>query len=162
MALDLEAVRRKVNVDEPDYPTLAAALGEEAVPQLRRLVDEDNAAVASKAAYILSLLPSRESLEGLQAAARSRHGSVRVAAAGALGNTGNLASPPGSGVSPATAEDALRGLLADNDPGVRKVALRSARALRSPALRAAVEQMSRADPEAHLRTAAQDALPELR
>jgi hypothetical protein len=161
MALDLEAVRRQLDVDEPDYPTLAATLGRQAVPQLRRFLDENNVGLASKAAYVLSLLPSPESLEGLEAAARSRHENVRVAAAAALGNSANIAWLSTAGVSPDRAEDALRGLLADRDPGVRKVALRSSRTFRRPALRPALEQMARADPEVQLRTAAQDALREL-
>jgi HEAT repeat protein len=149
MALEIQDVRRRVNVDEPNYPALAAALGREAVPQLRALVEDDDPAVASKATYVLSLIPTPESFEGLEAAARSRDENVRLAAAAAFRN---LTAPP---------EDTLRRLLADPDPGVRKVALRSTEAVAGDALRADVERMASADPEEGLRRAAQDLLPRL-
>jgi len=158
MALGLEEVRRRVNVDEPDYPKLAATLGVESVPQLRTLVEADDAAVASKAAYLLSLLPSPESLAGLEVDARSADESVRVAAAAAFGNVTSLSA---FGAGPAAAETQLRRLLADSDPGVRKVALRSAEAVGPHALRTAIEQMASSDPEALLRRAAENVLRDL-
>ena len=149
MALEIQDVRRRVNVDEPDYPALATALGREAVPHLRALIEDDDPAVASKAVYLLSLIPTPESLEGLQAATRSGDENVRLAAAAAFRN---LSAPP---------EDALRRLLADPDPGVRKVALRSTESVAGDALRADVERMASGDPEEGLRRAAQDVLPRL-
>jgi HEAT repeat protein len=158
MALALEEVRRRVNVDEPDYPKLAATLGAEAVPELRKLVEDHDAGVASKAAYVLSFLPSPESLDGLEAAARSEDENVRVAAAAAFGNLASLAA---LGDGPARAEEQLRRLLTDSDPGVRKVALRSAQTVGPHGLRTAIENMASSDPEGLLRRAAEDLLSNL-
>src|SRR5512142_740526 len=158
MALRLEEGRRRINVDEPDYRRLAATLGAEAVPQLRTLVEEDVAGVASKAAYVLSLLPSPDSLKGLEAAAGNADENVRVAAAAAFANVVSLSA---FGGGPTPPEDQLRRLLADPDPGVRKVALRSAQAVGPRAMRSAIEHMASADSEMPLRRAAEDVLRNL-
>lgn len=147
MASEIEEVRRQINVDEPNYPELAARLGPAAIPSLRTLVD-DAPVVAAKATYLLSLLPSAESLSGIQAAARSADDSVRVAAAAALGN---ITSLPAFGADATPAEDAVRRLLADPDPGVRKVALRSTQAVGPHTVRAALERMASEDPNDQLR-----------
>lgn len=157
MASEIEEIRRQIDVDEPNYPELAASLGPAAVPHLRTLVTDDPA-VAAKATYLLSLLPSAASLEGIQAAARSADETVRVAAAAALGNITSL-TPFGVDATPA--EEAVRRLLADPDPGVRKVAVRSAQAVGLRTVRAALERMASEDPEDQLRRAAEDTLRDL-
>lgn len=149
MALEIQDVRRRVNVDEPDYPLLAADLGPESVPHLRTLVADDDPAVASKATYLLSLIPSDEAVEGLMVAAQSSDENVRLAAAGAVRN---ITAPP---------DDVLRGLLADPDPGVRKLALRSTQAVAGRALRVEVEQIASEDAEEALRGRAQEVLGDL-
>jgi len=156
MAPEAGDIRRQIDVDEPNYPELAARLGLGAVPHLRALIDDP--AVAAKAIYLLSLLPSAESLGGIAVAARSADDSVRVAAAAALGN---ITSLPAFDADPAQAEGTVRRLLTDPDPGVRKVALRSARAVGPQAVRAALERMASEDPDSQLRRAAQDTLTDL-
>ncbi|MFN2589067.1 MAG: HEAT repeat domain-containing protein [Actinomycetota bacterium] len=147
MAREIDDVRRRIDLDEPDYARLAAVLGPEAVPQLLELVEDDDPAVASKATYVLSLIESPRSLEGVEAAAQSADANVRVAAAAALAN-----------VEPRDAEEVLRRLLGDRDAGVRKVALRSVRGPAGPTLLAEVERIARGDPEEALRAAATDSL----
>lgn len=147
MARDIDEVRRRIDLDEPDYARLAAVLGPEAVPQLLELVEDEDPAVASKATYVLSLIQSPRSLEGLETAARSRDANVRVAAAAALTN-----------LEGRDAEDVLKRLLDDPDPGVRKVALRSVRGPAGPTLLAALQQIAADDPEEALRRRATDVL----
>ncbi|MDQ4025155.1 MAG: HEAT repeat domain-containing protein [Actinomycetota bacterium] len=150
MAIDIDEVRRRIDLDEPDYEALAAALGPQSIPHLLKLVASDDAAVASKATYLLSLFDTPQAVEGVEAAAKSADTNVRAAAAAAMRNLRG-----GSGV------DTFRRLLSDPDPGVRKVALRSARASAGPAVRAEIERIAREDPEDGLRSAARAVLGEL-
>jgi HEAT repeat protein len=113
-ALTLAQVRTLINLDEPDYDALAKQLGPAAIPHLRTIVKGQDPMLASKAVHVVSLISDDRSAEVLTEAAQSPEAIVRVAAAGALRN---LQVP-----APMVA---LRDLLTDTDPGVRKVALRS-------------------------------------
>lgn len=146
MALELDEVRRRIDVDEPDYDKLAATLGPEAVPLLTVLVSDRSPAVASKAAYLLSMVPGPGAQEGLATAARSPDENVRVAAASGLRNLGE----------PST--EALRSLFTDPDAGVRKVALQSAATAGGSTFRDEVEAVAGSDPEDGLRAAARAVL----
>jgi HEAT repeat protein len=130
MALELDEVRRRINVDEPDYGKLAATLGPEAVPLLTILVSDPSPAVASKAAYLLSIMPGPGAQEGLAIAAQSHDENVRIAAAAGLRN---LEAP---------STEALRSLFTDPDPGVRKVALQSAEKAGGATFRDEVEALA--------------------
>jgi HEAT repeat protein len=149
MALELEEVRKRIDVDEPDYDKLAATLGPEAAPMLAALVEDEDSAVASKAAYLLSMIPGPESQAGLEKAARSHDENVRVAAAAGFRNVASRSS------------DTLRGLLSDSDPGVRKVALQSVQKVGDRALRDEVQRLAGADQEEGLRAVAREVLKEL-
>ena len=89
----------------------ATKLGPDAIPHLQALVNGDDAMLASKAAYLASLIKSDASADVVRDAARSNVETVRVAAAAAARN---LPSAKASAV--------LEELIADVDPGVRKVA----------------------------------------
>lgn len=146
MALELDEVRRRIDVDEPDYTRLAATLGPEAIPLLTVLVSDQSPAVASKAAYLLSMIAGPGAQEGLALAARSHDENVRVAAAAGLRN---VEEP---------SEEGLRGLFADPDAGVRKVALQSAQMGGAARFRDEVENLAGSDPEEGLRAAARAVL----
>ena len=146
MALELDEVRRRIDVDEPDYAKLAATLGPEAIPLLTILVSDQSPAVASKAAYLLSMIAGPGAQEGLALAAQSPNENVRVAAAAGLRN---LEEP---------SEEALRSLFTDPDAGVRKVALQSAEKVGGATFRAEVETLAGADPEEGLRATARAVL----
>jgi HEAT repeat protein len=146
MKLELDEVRKRINLDEPDYDKLAATLGTEAVPMLTALIEDQDSAVASKATYLLSKIPSPEALAGIEKAARSHNKNVRIAAAAGLGNV------------PAPSNAVLRELLADADPGVRKVALQSIQKAGDRALRDDVQRLAKADQEEGIRSLAKEVL----
>jgi HEAT repeat protein len=149
MKLELDEVRKRINLDEPDYDELAATLGTEAVPMLTALIDDQDSAVASKATYLLSMIPGPKSLAGIEKAARSHDENVRVAAAAGLGNV------------PSPSNAVLRELLADADPGVRKVALQSVQKVGDRAWRDDVQRLAKSDQEKGLRALATEVLKEL-
>jgi hypothetical protein len=115
----MKQVRAQLDRDEPDYPA-AAQLGANAIPHLAQLVQNSDPMLASKAAYLASLIQDDRSNAVLKQAAHSSHNEVRIAAAAGIRNI----------ESPISLADIL---LNDRDVGVRKVALRSieARSTRS-------------------------------
>jgi len=143
MPVTMEQVRSFLDPDEPDYVEAAGQLGPPALPHLQTLVVSNDPLLASKAAYLAGLIGAAESSAVVELAAQSPYPEVRVAAAG---TTKHL---PAS-----QAETLLNTVLADSDVGVRRVALRSAAALRSPALKYRVQEMSKSDSSAAIRTLA--------
>ncbi len=113
MAVTESEVRKHLDPEEPNYPAAAAALGAEALPVLERLVRASDPLLASKAAYLASLIPDPAAARVLEVAAASREATVRVAAAAGARQRPELAA-------------ALESLLIDQDAGVRKVAERAA------------------------------------
>lgn len=113
--MERDALRRALDRDELDYPALAAEAGPGAVDDLEALVAEDQPRIASKAAYLASLLQAEGVERVVDLAAHSRHDVVRVSAAAALGS-----------LAQDQAEPVARRLLADPDPGIRARAVKSA------------------------------------
>jgi hypothetical protein len=110
MATTMEEVRAVLDPEEPDYQK-GAELGPDAIPHLQTLVNGDDAMLASKAAYLASLIKSDASADVVRDAAHSKVEAVRVAAAAAARN-----------LPSAKASEVLEELVGDDDPGVRKVA----------------------------------------
>lgn len=123
MAVTEAQVRAYLEPEEPGYPAAAAALGADALPVLERLVTDADPLLASKAAYLASLIPDEGSGRVLERAARSEHPTVRIAAAAGLPK------------HPEVSDDAVAELLGDRDEGVRKVARKSLRGRVTPGLR---------------------------
>lgn len=146
MPVELHDVLRQLDTDEPNY-TVLAALGPEAVPHLLVLVRGDDPGLASKAAYLASLIQSDDSMEVLRTAATSSHESVRVAVAAGLRN---VATPQ---ALPLTDR-----LLDDADAGVRKQAVRAVGALGLDALEPKVRAMASRDADRALRQVARGEL----
>lgn len=108
-------VRAHLEPEEPDYKAAAAALGPDALPILERLIQTADPLLASKAAYLASMIPGEQAAHVLEQAARSRHPTVRVAAAAGMHKHPEVS-------------DAVAGaLIGDPDPGVRKVAAKASR-----------------------------------
>jgi HEAT repeats len=147
----LDEVRQEVDKDELDYPELALALGPDALPHLKALVAEDVPRIASKAAYLASLIEGGAAQEVIALAAASRHDVVRVAAAAAAASL-----PADKGV-----EITLR-LLEDADEGVRIRALKSAATIGDPAFSARLRGMAAGDPAPHIRSLSADVAAGLR
>lgn len=138
MAVTMQEVRAVLDPEEPDYEQ-AAQLGPDALPHLESLVREADPMLASKAAYLASLIPASQSVQVIRQAAQSIFPEVRVAAA--------------AGVSNLRSEDAksvLPTFLGDPDVGVRKFAARSEPVV---AARAAVEELREVEPSAAEQTA---------
>ncbi len=150
MAIAIDDLRRRINVDEPDYEKLAGALGPSVVPLLNTLVDDPSPAVASKATSLLSRFSEPEALAGLEKAAQNADPNVRVAAAAGLRNLG---SPP---------QKLTQLLLGDPDAGVRKVTLQSVSKAGFKAALPDIERVANADPIEALRAVAQKVAGELR
>lgn len=108
-------VRKHLDPEEPNYSAAAAELGPEALPILETLVQSADPLLASKAAYLASLIPDAEADRVIEQAARSEHATVRIAAAAGLRSRPDMEA--------GTAEE----LLSDPDAGVRKVAARTTR-----------------------------------
>lgn len=149
MAVTLQQVLNQLDTDEPNYPALAA-LGPEAVPHLASLVRGEDAGLASKAAYLASLIQSEDSAEVLAVAAGSSHEVVRVAAASGLRNLSADQALPLAGR-----------LLDDADAGVRKQALRAAGRLGLGTLEAKVKAVASADTDTALRQVAAQELKQM-
>src|SRR5688500_13669650 len=84
MAMNEARVRAHLEPEEPNYKAAAADLGPEALPILEALVVGSDPLLASKAAYLASLIPGDEAARVLETASRSDHPTVRVAAAAGL------------------------------------------------------------------------------
>lgn len=149
MPVTLQQVLNQLDTDEPNYPALAA-LGPEAVPHLASLVRGEDPGLASKAAYLASLIQSDESIEVLTTAAGSPHDTVRVAAAAGLRNLGAAQALP-----------LTERLLDDADAGVRKQALRAAGRLGLGTLEAKVKAVASSDADTALRQLATQELKQM-
>jgi hypothetical protein len=110
MAVTMNDVRAALDPEEPDY-SKAAKMGANALPHLEVLVSSGDTMLASKAAYLASLIKGSKSVDIVRAAARHDDPAVRVAAAAAASN-----------LAASGASDVLVELVGDPDPGVRKVA----------------------------------------
>ncbi len=139
MPITMQSVRARLDPDEPDYAE-ARNLGPEAVPLLLELVQGEDAGLASKAAYLASMIVSDRSRAVLEAAATSKLAVVRVAAASGIRN-----------LPEADAERVMELMRTDPDVGVRKVILKSVARFTSPQIAAKVQAMAERDPEPFVR-----------
>lgn len=130
MPVDMEKVKAALNPEEPDYPKAAQELGADALPHLEKLVGGSETLLAAKAAYLAGLIGGADAAAAVAKAARSSHPTVRIAAAAAATN-----------LPAAQSDTVLLQLVDDADPGVQKVAVRSAPAAMSDALRARVSSV---------------------
>lgn len=143
MPITMQQILARLDTDEPEYAALAA-LGPEAIPHLKVLVRSDDPGIASKAAYLATLIESDESADVIEAASASPQETVRVAAAAGMRN-----------LTAAKAAPWIERLLDDSDPGVRKQALQTVGALRL-SLDPRVKKIATSDPEKELRQIAKD------
>jgi hypothetical protein len=138
MPVTLQDVVNHLDREEPDY-VQAAALGPEALPHLRRLIEERDIGLAVKAAYLAGAINGDESPDILALAARHDEPVVRIAAAASARNL--------TGVTTSLATT----FLDDPDPGVRKWVLKTLERHRPEGVRAKVENVMRNDPDFGLR-----------
>jgi hypothetical protein len=148
MTVTMEDVRAFLDAEEVDYEG-ASLLGPEALAHLDALVHGDDPMLASKATYLASLIPGDEQPAILADAAASDAVTVRVAAASGMAN-----------LDEATAESLADGLIADDDVGVRKQAVKAAAGFGSDAMADRVRRVAADDPEEALRAIASASLDE--
>jgi len=142
MATTEAQVRAYLDPEEPNYTAAAAALGPEALPVLEALVQDADPLLASKAAYLVSLIPDARAARVLEQAAQSPHPTVRVAAAAGLQK------------QPDVADETAVDLMTDQDPGVRKVAAKAGRARMTSALRERIAERASSDRDPNRRATA--------
>jgi len=146
MTVSMTDVRRALDPDEVDYPA-AAALGEEALPHLRTLVETGDPGIAAKAAYLAGLINGSHSESIVALAASHDDARVRASAASAASHLDNEAT-----------DRVLTDLVLDQDAGVQKLALNSVPAQPSQNLRSQVQRVSESAPHPLLRQKASDVL----
>lgn len=145
MAVTINDVVNQLDREEPDY-TQAARLGPDALPFVRQLIQGDNLALASKAAFLAGQIAGKGSLPVLQLASRHADPVVRVAAAASVRSF--------AGLSAALANTFLN----DTDPGVRKWGLRALELKQPRGIRPSVERIMKDDPDPVLREQARKVL----
>ena len=150
MPITMEDVLAVLTQDEVDYGR-AQQLGPEVVPFLDQLVRGEDLNLASKAAYLSSLIDSDRSADVLAAAAARPEPVVRVAAASGVRN-----------LKEEQAERLIERLQGDSDPGVRKVLVSSAVRFKSPRLIEQVRRMAEQDPEPFVRASAERSVEHMR
>ena len=132
--------------DEPNYPQ-AAKLGPDALPYLKEIIDKQDVMLASKAAYLVSLIKSEESLPILEYAALNKNPTIRVAVASGIRN-----------ISEKDANMLLDKFIEDKDVGVRKVTLKSVAKFKSNSIVSKVQKLLESDPEPSIRKLASDVI----
>lgn len=149
MATTKEQVLAVLNVEEPDY-ALVPALGEEAVPFLRQLVDGVDSLLASKAAYAAGLIGGMAAQDVLNRAAQHPSDIIRVAAAATLCH-----------LPKAAASRVVATLLRDTDIGVIKQVLRCIRAHQLSEFKPWVQRLSSKSDDHPLEALAKEITSEL-
>ena len=142
--MDRDELRQALDRDELDYPALAAEAGPGAMDDLAALVAEDEPRIASKAAYLATLVDAEESAQVVDLAARSRHDVVRAAAAAALG-----------AMSQDRATPIAETLLADADAGIRARTVKSLAGFEGEQLQSLLA-VAQDDEDPEIRALAQD------
>ena len=150
MPVTMEQVRNALIPEEPNYRQ-GALLGAEALPLLHELVEGSDPELATKAASLAGLIDDPGAVDVLHAAAGSEHAATRVAAARATKHLSATLIAP-----------VLTRLVADDDAGVRKVAIGAVRSGATPELHSALEHVVNIDAHSPLRTLAQAALDRVR
>jgi HEAT repeat protein len=148
MTMNVDALRARIDLDEIDYPGLARELGPEALPALAEIAQDPNPGLAAKAVYLASEIAGEDAVGIARQASVHPEPTLRLAAAAAMRN---LADP--------SVEPSVAALLDDGDPGVRKLALRSAAAIEAPGLRQRIAEMAEADPDPGVRAVARGVQP---
>ena len=143
MAVDMETVRAALLPEEPEYARAAKSLGPDALPHLEKLITGGDTSLAAKAAYLAGMIGTEQSEPAMRKAAASGQPVVRIAAASSARH-----------LSDEHRDALVLQLIDDADPGVRKIALRSAPATMSDALKARVTALRAAPAPAPAKTAA--------
>jgi HEAT repeat protein len=150
MTVTTSQLRSHLDRDEPDYPALAR-LGPAILPQLEQLAGDRSTYVAANAASLAGIIGGDRAIGILAGAARNKSPLVRTAAAAAI-----------TRIQGPKAASTIAILLNDRDKGVRKFAIKAAATRPNAALASKVAELSKRDPQPHLRSLASQALSRTR
>ncbi|MGR7024003.1 HEAT repeat domain-containing protein [Geodermatophilus sp. URMC 62] len=135
--------------DEPNYEEAASQFGPDALPLLRRFVEGGDPNLAAKATYLAGRIGDPEATPILELAANSPEPGIRAAAASGAKHIGMAA------------ESVFLTLLDDDDPAVRKTALRATPPQPSDALRDKIRALRDFESEPALRDVAAEVFDNL-
>lgn len=131
MSLTFDELYLMLSSEEPDYPAISLLLDASSAPHLKRMAEDDNVMLATKAVYAASLLPGGESEQIVEKASVSPVPQMRIASASALVNL------------PAASRNKLAArLLDDSDLGVEKLTIRSLSGQIPPAIRQRLDRLA--------------------
>lgn len=114
MSLTRERLRALLDVDEPNYPSIAGQLDAASTPHLEELIQDADPMLASKAVYAASLSPDPAAQRLVDKASQSPERLLRLASASALPNLPEQMRTP-----------LIERLLDQDDAGIQKLAIRS-------------------------------------
>ena len=139
MTVTMDQVLSYLEPEEPNYAE-AAKLGADALPLLKEIIDKSDSMLSSKAAYLVSLIKSDQSVSILEYAAQKKDPVVRIAVASGIRN-----------LSEKDAGILLDKFIQDEDNGVRKVSLKSVAKFKSDQIKSKVQKFIENDPESSIR-----------
>jgi HEAT repeat protein len=145
----MKDVVAQLSPEEPNYAK-AQRLGPEALPYLLELVQGGDMALATKAAYLASLIEGEQRVEVLGAAAASEEPVLRIAAAAGIRN---LSEPE--------ALQMVAIMREDQDIGVRQQVVVSAANFVSPNVVSALQGLAEVEPEQFVRDLIQNTVTSL-
>jgi HEAT repeat protein len=148
MNMSFEDVSQAIASEEPDYAD-ASRLGPDALPHLQLIAENSDPMLASKAAYLASLIEDDGAVSVLETAAKRDDATVRVAAAAGVANLGDRRG---------RATKVIACLLSDADVGVRRRVLASLDRTMSADFRPTLETLRSGDPDMSIRRAASQVL----
>lgn len=141
-----EELIRFLRQDELDYPAAAAKFGAAVLPLLTELIESDDENLAVKAAYLAGYINDKASADVIGKAAGNKFSAVRVAAAFGAQQ-----------LKSAEATAVLEKALADNDPGVLKVAMRSVEQMKlAKNFKTQLSKIAKANIDVHIKNLAAD------
>lgn len=144
MPRNLEELTAQLSDIEPSEATYAG-LGPEDVPQLQQLLGSDQGWLAARAVHALARVDAEQARTALQQAASSPRPEVRVALASAA-----------PALPTQVSDEVLTTLLADQEAGVRKFAVRAVSDRNGPAVRERLQSLAQSDSEGALRALAEE------
>lgn len=136
MALTKKGIIKMLNLDEPDYQSIAAKFSEEDIPLIVELTKDPDVSISSKAICILGWLDSDKAIEGIENGVKSENPILRISAAQALKrksektdaeetSIGDMIKPLAFVEKSDKITQLLNTLLDDNDIGVKKFSLKA-------------------------------------
>jgi HEAT repeat protein len=149
MTMTLEQIRNQLSAIEAD-DSMYSGIGPSEIPLLEQLLQDEEAWMASRAAFALSRIPDNRAVEALSHAAADTRKDVRVAVAASVSN-----------LKPQDANSILLKLLNDEELGVRKFAVKSVSEAHDEAVHGKLQEIQARDPSPPIRDIAKSRVREL-